>query len=203
MAEFRVLGPVEASVDGEPIALPAAKPRALFAALLLDRNRVVPVSRLIDDLWGEVPPETAMKALQGYVSQLRKAIGPERLLTRPPGYELRVEDGELDLDRFERLPPEGGGGVDAVRRGARALARRTARRVLGAVRARRRREAGGRTAGSARGAHRRRPRPGPPRAPRPGAGAAGRTGAAPRASARATDACALSLGPAGRRARAL
>jgi len=107
MAEFRVLGPVEASVDGEPIALPAAKPRALFAALLLDRNRVVPVSRLIDDLWGEVPPETAMKALQGYVSQLRKAIGPERLLTRPPGYELRVEDGELDLDRFERLAREG------------------------------------------------------------------------------------------------
>src|SRR5213596_1254069 len=107
MAEFRVLGPVEASVEGEPIALPAAKPRALLAALLLDRNRVVPVSRLIDDLWGEVPPETAMKALQGYVSQLRKAIGPERLLTRPPGYELRVEDGELDLDRFERLAREG------------------------------------------------------------------------------------------------
>ena len=49
MAEFRVLGPVEASLDGEPIALPAAKPRALLAALLLDRNRVVPVSRLIDD----------------------------------------------------------------------------------------------------------------------------------------------------------
>jgi len=107
MAEFRVLGPVEASVDGEPIALPAAKPRALLAALLLERNRVVPVSRLIDDLWGEVPPETAMKALQGYVSQLRKAIGPERLLTRPPGYELRVEEGELDLDRFERLAREG------------------------------------------------------------------------------------------------
>src|SRR5213075_256451 len=107
MAEFRVLGPVEASVEGEPIALPAAKPRALLAALLIDRNRVVSVSRLIDDLWGEVPPETAMKALQGYVSHLRKAIGPERLLTRSPGYELRVEDGELDLDRFERLAREG------------------------------------------------------------------------------------------------
>src|SRR5919198_3844891 len=109
MAEFRVLGPVEASVGGEPIRLPAAKPRALLAALLLDRNRVVPVSRLIDDLWGEVPPETAMKALQGYLSQLRKAIGPERLLTRPPGYELRVEEGELAVDRFERLAREGRG----------------------------------------------------------------------------------------------
>jgi len=107
MAEFRVLGPVEASVDGEPIRLPAAKPRALLAALLLDRNRVVSVSQLIDDLWGEAPPETATKALQGYVSQLRKVFGPERLLTKPPGYELRVENGELDLDRFEQLAREG------------------------------------------------------------------------------------------------
>src|ERR671931_2569039 len=122
MAEFRVLGPVEASVGGEPIGLPAAKPRALLAALLLDRNRVVPVSRLIDDLWGELPPETAMKALQGYVSQLRKAIGPERLLTRPPGYELRVEDGELDLDRFERLAREGRGLLAAG--GSKAAAKR-------------------------------------------------------------------------------
>ena len=65
MAEFRVLGPVEASVDGEPVALPAAKPRALLAALLLDRNRVVPVSRLSVDLWGEVPPETATLGLSG------------------------------------------------------------------------------------------------------------------------------------------
>ena len=108
MAEFRVLGPVEASVDGEPIRLPAAKPRALLAALLLDRNRVVSVSRLIDDLWGEAPPETATKALQGYVSQLRKVFGPERLMTKPPGYELRVENGELDLDGSSSSPARGG-----------------------------------------------------------------------------------------------
>ena len=89
--------------------LPAAKPRALLALLLLDRNRVVPVGRLIDELWGEEPPETATKALQGYVSQLRKALGADRLLTKPPGYSLRVEDGELDLDRFELLVREGRG----------------------------------------------------------------------------------------------
>src|SRR5262245_64205950 len=107
MAQFRLLGPVEVSVDGEPIALPAAKPRALLAALLLDRNRVVPVARLIDDLWGEEPPDTATKALQGYVSQLRKTLGADRVLTTPPGYSLRVEAGELDLDRFEQLTREG------------------------------------------------------------------------------------------------
>jgi len=107
LLEFRLLGPVEAVIDGRPVALPAAKPRALLAVLLLDRNRVVSVGRLVDDLWGDEPPETATKALQGYVSQLRKALGADRLLTKPPGYSLRVEEGELDLDRFERLVREG------------------------------------------------------------------------------------------------
>ena len=107
MLEFHVLGPVEVVVDGRPISLPAAKPRALLAALLLSSNRVVSIGRLTEDLWGEEPPETATKALQGYVSQLRKALGADRLLTKPPGYSLRVEEGELDLDRFERLVREG------------------------------------------------------------------------------------------------
>jgi DNA-binding SARP family transcriptional activator len=107
LVEFRLLGPVEAVAEGRPVPLPAAKPRALLAALLLSRNRVVSVGELIDDLWGEEPPETATKALQGYVSQLRKALGPDRVLTKPPGYSLRVEEGELDLDSFERLVREG------------------------------------------------------------------------------------------------
>jgi DNA-binding SARP family transcriptional activator len=107
LVEFRVLGPVEVDIDGRPVPLPAAKPRALLAVLLLDRNRVVSVGRLVDELWGDEPPETATKALQGYVSQLRKALGADRLLTKPPGYSLRVEDGELDLDRFELLVREG------------------------------------------------------------------------------------------------
>ena len=102
-----MLGPLEAVNDGRPIPLPAAKPRALLGTLLLSSNRVVSVARLIDDLWGEEPPETATKALQGYVSQLRKALGADRLQTQAPGYSLRVEDGELDLDRFERQVGEG------------------------------------------------------------------------------------------------
>jgi DNA-binding SARP family transcriptional activator len=107
LVEFRVLGPVEAVVDGRSVPLPAAKPRALLAVLLLSRNRVVSVGQLIVDLWGDEPPETAPKALQVYVSQLRKAIGADRVLTKAPGYSLRVGDGELDLDRFERLVREG------------------------------------------------------------------------------------------------
>ena len=103
MDEFRLLGPLEVVVDGEPIQLAAAKPRALLALLLLNRNRVVPTERLIDELWGEQPPSRATKTLQVYVSQLRKALGPERLVTRPPGYELRVVEGEFDVDRFETL----------------------------------------------------------------------------------------------------
>jgi DNA-binding SARP family transcriptional activator len=101
--EFRLLGPLEAVVDGSPVQLAAAKPRALLAFLLLNRNRVVPTERLIDELWADEPPARATKTLQVYISQLRKALGPDRLVTRPPGYLVRIEAGELDLDRFEEL----------------------------------------------------------------------------------------------------
>jgi DNA-binding SARP family transcriptional activator len=101
--EFRLLGPLEAAVAGRPVRLAASKPRALLALLLLHRNHVVPTERLIDDLWGDDPPARATKTLQVYVSQLRKELGADRLVTRPPGYELHVVDGELDLDRFEAL----------------------------------------------------------------------------------------------------
>ena len=107
MADFFVLGPLEAVVDGTPIRLQAEKPRALLAVLLLNRNRVVSTSELIDQLWGDDPPETAASALQVYVSQVRKALGADRVLTKAPGYSIRVEEGELDLDRFERLVADG------------------------------------------------------------------------------------------------
>ena len=107
MDEFRLLGPLEAVVDGRPVQLAAAKPRALLALLLLNRNQVVSSERLIDELWADEPPATAMKTLQVYVSQLRKELGAERLVTRPPGYLLHVREGELDLERFEQLAAEG------------------------------------------------------------------------------------------------
>jgi DNA-binding SARP family transcriptional activator len=101
--EFRLLGPLEVVVDGAPLRLAAGKPRALLAFLLLNANRVVATEALTDALWGDEPPERATKTLQVYVSQLRKELGPDRLVTRPPGYELRVEESELDLDRFTAL----------------------------------------------------------------------------------------------------
>jgi DNA-binding SARP family transcriptional activator len=102
--EIHLLGPVELVVDGEAAALPA-KPRALLTLLALRRNEVVSMDRIVEDLWEGDPPETAVKAAQIYVSQLRKLVG-ERLESRAPGYRLRVEAGELDVDRFEELAEE-------------------------------------------------------------------------------------------------
>jgi DNA-binding SARP family transcriptional activator len=105
--DFRVLGPLEVIRAGRPLALGGHKRRALLLVLLLESNRVVSSARLIDALWEEAPPATAQKALQLYVSQLRKLLGRERLQTKVPGYLLRVEPDELDLKRFERLQNEG------------------------------------------------------------------------------------------------
>jgi DNA-binding SARP family transcriptional activator len=101
--EFRILGPLQVLDEGRELPLGGAKQRALLALLLLDPNRVVSRDRLIDELWHADPPETAPTALQVYVSQLRKALGRDLILTQPPGYLIRVSDGELDLHRFERL----------------------------------------------------------------------------------------------------
>jgi class 3 adenylate cyclase len=106
--EFRILGPLEVLEDGRLLNLGGGKQRTLVAVLLLNANRVVPSDRLIDALWEDEPPETAQKALQVYVSHLRKALGKDRLVTNVPGYLLRVEEGELDLERFEGLVEEGG-----------------------------------------------------------------------------------------------
>jgi len=106
--ELRILGPLEVIEEGHSLALAAGKQRALFAILLLHANEVVSRDRLIDELWGERTPASAAKSVQIYVSQLRKALGAAdtRLLTRPNGYELLVEDRELDLDRFQDLVDE-------------------------------------------------------------------------------------------------
>jgi DNA-binding SARP family transcriptional activator len=105
--EFRILGPLEVFSDGQAIDLGGAKQRALLAVLLLDANNVVPTDRLIHALWEDEPPETAPKALQVYVSGLRKLLGKERLETRPPGYVLAVAPDELDLERFRGLRESG------------------------------------------------------------------------------------------------
>ena len=77
--------------------------RALLGYLLLRANEVVAQDRLVDALWGESPPASAVTALHGYVSRLRRVLGAGRLETRPPGYVLRVAPDELDLHRFREL----------------------------------------------------------------------------------------------------
>ena len=73
--DFRILGSFEVRVGGRLVGLGGEKPRALLAILLLHRNEVVSVDRLVDDLWGESPPETALRTVRAYVSRLRKALG--------------------------------------------------------------------------------------------------------------------------------
>src|SRR5215207_9466740 len=105
-AKFRLLGTLEILVGGETVALGQPKQRALLAILLLHAGRVISRERLIDGLWGENPPETAVKSVQTYISQLRKLLPAGMLVTRPPGYVIDVEPDAVDLRRFERLVAE-------------------------------------------------------------------------------------------------
>jgi DNA-binding SARP family transcriptional activator len=107
--EFRVLGPLEVVEDGQALPLGGTKPRALLACLLLRANQVVSMDRLIEELWPDAAPRTAAKTIQVYVWKLRKELGEGRLVTRPPGYVLRVDPSELDLTRFEALLEEARG----------------------------------------------------------------------------------------------
>src|ERR1700756_4031003 len=100
--EYRALGPLEVRDGERSLPLGGAKQRALLALLLLNANEVLARDRLIDDLWGAHPPETAVQSLQVYVSRLRKLLANETLVTRAPGYVLKVDPDELDLTRFER-----------------------------------------------------------------------------------------------------
>jgi DNA-binding SARP family transcriptional activator len=103
MLEFRVLGPLEVLDAGTPVPLSGRNQRALLTLLLLRANEAVSAERLVDQLWGENPPRTATTSLQNAVSQLRKLLGPGLLHTRPAGYLLEVDAGQLDLARFEQL----------------------------------------------------------------------------------------------------
>jgi len=109
--EFGVLGPLEVREGGQVIPLGGAKQRALLAVLLLHPNEVVSRVRLIDGLWGEEPPATAAHTVETYVSRLRRVLhdagSHDALITRPPGYMLRIDPEELDLSRFENLMREG------------------------------------------------------------------------------------------------
>ncbi|MFN2627090.1 MAG: BTAD domain-containing putative transcriptional regulator [Gaiellaceae bacterium] len=107
VAEFFVLGPLEVRARGRLVRLGGRKQRGLLALLLLDAGEVVPVARLVDALWGERPPPSATNSVHVYVSQLRKALGDGRLVTREPGYLLDIRAENLDARRFEHLLGQG------------------------------------------------------------------------------------------------
>jgi DNA-binding SARP family transcriptional activator len=105
--EFRILGPLEAALDGRALRLGGPRQRATLAILLLNGNRVVPVERFADELYAGRPPVTAVTQVQRQVSELRRTLGsPTAIETRPPGYVLPLAPDGLDLSRFERLTAE-------------------------------------------------------------------------------------------------
>jgi DNA-binding SARP family transcriptional activator len=105
--EFRILGPLEIVDEGRPLPLGGSRQRTLLALLLVHANEIVSTDRLIEELWGGRPPRSALNALQFHVSQLRKTIAPsDAIVTREPGYLIRLEPDDLDLLRFERLVAE-------------------------------------------------------------------------------------------------
>ena len=108
--EIRVLGRVDALVDGRALPLRGSKQRAVLAMLALRASRTVSADELIDGLWGEDPPASAAKNLQLYVWQLRKALDAggagASIVTHGRGYELRLPEDAVDATRFERLVEE-------------------------------------------------------------------------------------------------
>ncbi|GAB2491579.1 BTAD domain-containing putative transcriptional regulator [Streptosporangium sandarakinum] len=111
MVFVRVLGSFAAEVGGEPVPLGGPRQRGVLALLVAARGQVVPVDRMIEDLWRGEPPARALMSLQAYVSNLRRLLEPGRpprtparlLVSAPPGYALRLPPGSVDAWRFEDL----------------------------------------------------------------------------------------------------
>jgi DNA-binding SARP family transcriptional activator len=95
-------------VDGDRVlALGSPQQQALLAVLVVHRGEPVSSERLVDELWGEQAPASAIKIVHGYVSNVRKVLGDGLLVTRGHGYLLQTEPGQVDVDRFESLVAEG------------------------------------------------------------------------------------------------
>ena len=103
MIEFRILGPFAVLQDAKPLPIQGAKERAVLAMLLLNAGQVVSADHLIDALWESEAPATARNSLHVRIATLRKTLGSDRIETRPTGYAVHVQPGELDLQRFEQL----------------------------------------------------------------------------------------------------
>lgn len=109
--EFRILGPLEVVEDGRSVVLGGRKQKVVLARLLMRTNQMVSTSTLIDEVWGDEPPEAVRSSLQSYISHLRKALGDGRIRSGSGGYALSATPEEIDAKRFESL-------IDQARREA-------------------------------------------------------------------------------------
>jgi DNA-binding SARP family transcriptional activator/tetratricopeptide (TPR) repeat protein len=129
--EFCLLGPVVVRCDGVALQVPRGRQRAVLAVLLLNAGRVVSVGEIAETLWGSVPLPSAPATVRNYVKRLRRVLGTAdqaRIVTRPPGYVIRLDPGELDVARFEVLLD---GARNAALDGSFEAAAQRAREALG------------------------------------------------------------------------
>ena len=207
--EFRLLGPLEARLDDQPLPLGGARQRGLLALLLLRANEVVARDRLIDELWRDHAPESAANALAALVARLRRVLPADVLVTRSGGYRRgsspmrSTSIGSSVSSRREaahsrpETPRRGRAAPPRSRCGGAPLAdfttsRSPSRRSGASRRPRRDREP-----------DRRRPRARPARRPRRRAAVAPAGAPAPGAAARPADARPSTVGPPGRSAGGL
>ncbi|MET8138069.1 MULTISPECIES: AfsR/SARP family transcriptional regulator [unclassified Streptomyces] len=116
--KIKVLGPLNVEVNGISVVPTAGKPRQILALLALYPGRVVPVSTLMEEIWGTHLPQSALTTLQTYILQLRRrlgtAMGPDApgsakdvLATRYGGYLLQIPAEAVDVRAYECLVAEG------------------------------------------------------------------------------------------------
>jgi DNA-binding SARP family transcriptional activator len=127
MMHARILGPLQLDEGGRTIPMGGVRQRAVLVSLLLRVNEVVPSEQLLMDLWGEDSPLSAANSLQAAISRLRRVLPRGRLITRAPGYALRMFPEELDVSQFDQLVFQG---REALTAGAAEQAARTLRQAL-------------------------------------------------------------------------
>lgn len=113
MIRFSLLGPIEAERDGVRVALGGRQQRAVLAMLLLNANRVVLISQIVEGVWPGRPPDRAVNTVQVYVSALRRALEPQLIETHGPGYRLLASEQSLDVLEFLVAAAEGRRALEA------------------------------------------------------------------------------------------